>query len=138
LELPGRYNAKTAREDAGYADRLANFEDPKAKRILAAAYLQTGDYDSAVPEAQGAITLKDQEAVNRLLIAVAEAKRGQVSAAGEALAAAESSWPEDLRKPGDFKAAAETGELWIESADALLQLREEAEAALAAASGSQP
>jgi serine/threonine protein kinase/Flp pilus assembly protein TadD len=138
LELPSQYNAKTAREDASHANRMANFEDPKAKRILATAYLQTGDFDIAISEAQGAITLKDQEAVNRLLIAVAEAKRGQVLAAKEALAAAESSWPEDLRAPGDFKASAETGELWIESADALLQLREEAEAAIAASTGSSP
>jgi serine/threonine protein kinase/tetratricopeptide (TPR) repeat protein len=138
LELPSRYNAKTARADAAYADRMATFEHPKAKRILAAAYLQTGDYDGAVAEAQGAIKLNDQETVNRLMIAVAEAKRGQVSAAKEALAAADSSWPEGLRGPGDYAAWAETGELWIESADALLQLRKEAEAAIATATESTP
>lgn len=138
LELPGRYNAKTAREDAGHADRLANFEDPKAKRILAAAYLQTGDYDSAVAEAQQAVKLNDMEAVNRLLIAAAEAKRGRVSAAREALATAESSWPDGLRKPGEYTASAETGDLWIESADGLIQLKIEAGVAIAAASGSPP
>ena len=75
---------------------------------------------------------------NSGFIAVAEAKRGQATVASAALAAAEAAWPEEFKHPGGFIALADAGELWFESADRLVQLRAEAEAAIAAASGSAP
>ncbi len=130
LELNGHIDVRKALDDAKYADRLALSRDPKAKRILALAHLRNNDFDDAVTEGRAALALNDMPTVNHLIIAVAEVKRGQITAANEALDAAKKAWPEPLRKPGEFAAFAETGELWIESADDLLRLREEAEAAI--------
>jgi serine/threonine protein kinase/tetratricopeptide (TPR) repeat protein len=132
LKIEGQVNVVAALEDAKYADRLANAHNARVKRILALAYLRAGHWEQAATEASSAIALNDIPTVNRLIIAAAEAKRGGITAAKEALAAAQAAWPEQLQKPGDFAAFAETGELWIESADDLLKLREEAEAAIAA------
>jgi len=138
LELADHWNVRKALDDAKYADRKGRSRDPTAKRVLAMAHLRNNEFGDAVTEARAAISLKDMPTINQLVIAVAEAKRGQAVSAKEALAAAESAWPEELRKPGDFTAAAETGDLWIESGDMLLQLRAEAEAAIAAAPGFPP
>jgi tetratricopeptide (TPR) repeat protein len=134
LELAEHLNVRKALDDAKYADRMGKSRDPKAKRVLALAHLRNNDFDDAVSEARAAIELKDAPTANHLIIAIAEAKLGQVRAAKDSLAAAESAWPEKLRQSGGFSASAETGELWIESADDLLKLREEAEAAIAGAS----
>jgi tetratricopeptide (TPR) repeat protein len=138
LELKDHLNVRKALDDAKYADRAAKFRDPRAKRVLSLAYLRNDQFDDAVNEARAAIELKDAPTANHLIIAIAEAKRGQVRAARDALAAAESAWPEQLKKPGEYIASAETGDLWIESADGLIQLKAEVEAAIATAPGSQP
>jgi len=138
LELPGHLNIPKALDDAKFADRLAKSHDPKAKRVLALAHLQNKEFNDAIMEARSAIELNDAPTVNYLIIAVAEATRGKPSAAKEALTAAGSDWPKELREPGGFTASAETGELWIESADDLIRLRDEAVAAIAAASALQP
>jgi Flp pilus assembly protein TadD len=138
LELKDHLNVRKALDDAKYADRKGKSRDPKAKRVLALAHLRNNEFGDAVSEARAAIALKDMPTVNHLVIAAAEAKRGQAVSAKEALAAADAAWPEQLKKPGEYSASAETGDLWIESSDMLLQLRDEAEKAIAAASGSQP
>ena len=63
--------------------------------------------------------------VNHLIIALAEMGRGNLIGARDQLAQAEANWPDDLRNPGDFQASAETGELWVESAEDLIRLRDE-------------
>ncbi len=138
LELKGHLDFRKALDDAKYADRLDNFHNPKAKRILALAHLRNGEYEDGLKEARAAITLDDMAAVNHLLIALAEAKRGNPALARDALAAAEATWPTEYRNPGQFTPYTKTAEVWIESADEMLRLRAEAEAALAAASGSPP
>jgi len=138
LELKDHLNVRKALDDAKFTDRKGKSRDPKAKRVLAIAHLRNNEFDDAVSEARAAIALKDMPTVNHLVIAVAEAKRGQADSAKEALAAADTAWPEQLKKPGEYTASAETCDLWIESGDILLQLRDEAEKAISSASGSQP
>jgi tetratricopeptide (TPR) repeat protein len=138
LKIEGHVNVAGALEDAKYADRLGKYRDAKAKRVLAIAHLRNNEYEDAITEARAAIELKDMPTANQLVIAIAEAKRGQVRAARDVLATVESTWPEKLRQAGGFIATAETGDLWIESADGLIQLKTEAEAAIAGTSGSQP
>ncbi len=130
LQLDGHVDVSAALDHAKFADFLSNSQDAKAKRILAWAYLRNKDYDSAVREAQAALALKDAPTVNQLFLAIAEAHRGQAKAAREALTAADASWPARLKEPGAFLASAETGDLWIESADQWLALRAEAQTAL--------
>ncbi len=132
LEFPELRDPTTALDDAKHADRLANGKSPTAKRVLATAYLATGDFARVIEEAQAAIALGDLATANRLLIALAEAKRGNRAAAQSALEAANDAWPRDLRKPGGYTAFAETGNLWIESADHWLSLRAEVEKSLSA------
>ena len=138
LELKDHRDVRAALRDAEHADRLANSYDPKAKRILGLAYLRNNEFDDAVREASAAIALKDMPTANHLVIAVAEARRGQAVSAKEALKAAEAGWPEKLKKTGEYIASAETGDLWIESADGLIQLKIEADAAIAKAAGASP
>lgn len=138
IRLRGHTDYAAALRNAMVADTLAQGHDARAKRILALAHLRTGDNGSAIREARAAIALNDMPTVNHLIIAVAEGKLGQVTAANEALEAAKKAWPKQLRKPEDFTAFADTGDLWIEPADGLIQLKDEAENALAAASGSTP
>lgn len=135
LELAAHLNVRKALDDAKYADRKGKSGDPRAKRVLALAHLRNNEFEDAVTGARAAIALKDMPTVNHLVIAVAEAKRGQVASAKEALAAAEASWPKELRETGGFIASSETGDLWIESADDLIRLKDEAEAAIAASQG---
>lgn len=130
LELAGHIDVEEALDDAKFADRLANQRNPRAKRVRAVAHLQNGEFEQAVKHARLAIDLEDMPTFNHLIMAVALANRGDAESAREHLATAEETWPEDLRKPGAFRASAGTGELWIESADGLLRLRKEAEEAL--------
>ncbi len=127
LELAGHVDVEEALDDAKFADRLANEGNPRAKRIRAMAHLQNGEFEQAVRHARLAIDLDDMPTINHLIMAVALANRGDVESAREHLATAEETWPEDLRKPGAFRASADAGELWIESAEGLLRLRREAE-----------
>jgi tetratricopeptide (TPR) repeat protein len=138
LELADHFNVRKALDDAKHADRIGKSRDPKAKRVLAIAHLRNNEFEDAVTEARAAIALKDMPTVNYLVIAVAEAKHGQVTAARKALMEAEAAWPKELREPGGFNASAEAGDLWIESADGLIQLKDEADAAIASTSGSPP
>ncbi len=133
LESPELRDPTAALDDAKHADRLANGKSPTGKRVLATAYLATGDLARAIEEAQAAIALGDLPAPNHLVIALAEAKRGNRAAAQTALEAADESWPNDLRRPGGYTAFAETGNLWIESADQWLAYRAEVETALSVA-----
>ncbi len=130
LELKDRVNVADALDDAKHADRMANFKDPRAKRAVALACLQMRDHASAVEHARVALSLNDEPTVNHLIIAVAQAELRNVDAAREALAQAESGWPQKLRAPGAWIARAGTGDLAIESADERFTLLERARALL--------
>jgi serine/threonine protein kinase/Flp pilus assembly protein TadD len=130
MELVGNRNLLDALDDAKHADRSGAFKDVHAKRVLATAYLLNGEYQQAADQAKLALELKDEPAINHLIIALAEAKLGQMDAARSSLAQAETSWPAALRAPGAFAARAGTGDLTIDSADERLHLRDEVNAVL--------
>jgi tetratricopeptide (TPR) repeat protein len=134
LQLEGEMDAEEALDDAKFADRLANEKDARAKRIRALAHLRNEQYEHAIKQAGLAMDLGDLKVADYLIIAVTEAKRGDGPTARDRLAAAEATWPEDLRNPGEFRATAGPGDLWFDSADELIQLRQEAETAIASAS----
>ncbi len=127
MYLTGHVDFVAALRHAMVADALAQERDARAKRILALAHLRTGNPDFSIREAQAALKLEDVPTINHLIIAIAEAKRGQREAAEAALVAADTAWPPQLRSPGGSLPTAETGDLWIESADQWLALRAEAE-----------
>jgi len=134
LQLEGETDAEEALADAKFADRLANERDGRAKRIRALAHLRSGQYEHAIKHAQLAMDLGDLKVANYLTMAVAEANLGNAQAARDRLAAAAATWPEDLQESGEFRATPGAGDLWFDSADELIRLREEAETAIAAAS----
>jgi tetratricopeptide (TPR) repeat protein len=120
-----------ALDDAKHADRLANFGDARAKRVLALAYLKNGQPARAAEHARLAVELGDEPTINQLILAVAAAENHQADAATASLTQADKVWPDALRAPGSYRARADTGDLWIERADDRLQLLERARAAIA-------
>lgn len=122
MELPSHRDLQGALDDAKHADRIGKMTDPKAKRVLALAYLRSGDFTRAAQEAQQAIELGDEPSINHLVIAVSARAMSDSENAAKALAEAERTWPEALRRAGGYKASAGTGDLWIESADERLEL----------------
>ena len=133
LELPDRADFEQALDDAKHADKLALEKDAKAKRVRALAHLRNDQWDHAIAHARSALELGDLPTINHLIVAVAEAKQGKLAAAREQLSQAESFWPDALREPGSFHAVADTGDLWIDSADQLIALHEESRRLAAAA-----
>jgi len=126
LELEGFVDLGEALDDAKYADRQANNLDAHCKRILALAHLRNNQFDQAAAHAQLAGELGDMPTFVRLLLAIAEAKRGNRVEARDFLKAAVNSWPADLKTEGAFRATGDKGELWFESAAELNRLRDEA------------
>jgi tetratricopeptide (TPR) repeat protein len=130
LRLEGSIDPEDALDAAKVADTFADGGNPEAKRVRALAHLRNDQFEQAIEHAKLAIELDDMPVINHLIIAVAQAGRGNAAAARERLTMAADAWPEDLREPGKFRATASTGELWIDSADELLALRKEAETIL--------
>lgn len=127
LALPNQAQADNALDAAEHADFLANETDARAKRIRALAHLRKGEFDKAVKQANKAIELGDLHTPNHLIISIAYGKRGDGIRARESLGAAKASWPQKLQNPSDAWATVKTGDLWIESAEELALLRDEAE-----------
>jgi len=120
-----------ALDDAKHADRIAQFTDPKAKRVRALGHLKLGQLDRAIEQARLASDLGDERAIDELIVAAAEARRGNLSEAGSLLTQAVQAWPAALRTPGGFLGEAGTGDLWIESADEWLDLERDVQAMIA-------
>jgi serine/threonine protein kinase/Flp pilus assembly protein TadD len=120
-----------ALDDAKYADRMANYGDGHAKRVRALAHLRNRQYAEAVEHARLALEQKDLEAINHLIIALAEARRGDAAAARGALQSAQAAWPEKLQDPAGVLVSADKGDLWFDSAAELYSLRAEVEQLLA-------
>jgi len=123
LELEGYIDLKAALDDAKIANANTVTADGRIKRILALAHLRNENFSEAIQHAQEAIDNGDLEAVNQLIISIAEAKRDNLDEARRWYDKAESSpWPADL--PGkDFSAHAARGVLWFESAATLILQR---------------
>ncbi|MGD2108097.1 MAG: protein kinase [Phycisphaerae bacterium] len=138
MELAGSLDLESALDDAKFADRAAGEENPKTKRVLALAYLRNRRPERAIEQSRLAIELGDMPAINHLVMALAEARRNNPIGAQDQLAMAEQTWPEALRAPGAFVARAQGSELWIESADELIRLREEVKPILAEAGNGRP
>lgn len=120
-------DAEEAKTSALKADDRADGRESKVKRILALAYLRTGHFERAVRNAGEAIDKNDMAAINHLIMAIAEARRGDALSAKEHLDEARSDWPDDLRGEGDFRATADKGVLWFDTYAELETLRAEAE-----------
>jgi len=120
-----RGSYEEALDDAKHADRMGEFQDPLAKRMRALAHLARGELDAAVEQARLALDLKDEPTINNLVLALAAAKSGEIEDAKAKLDVAEKAWPAALQTPGGFVADASTGDLWIESADERLRLKEQ-------------
>ncbi|MCH8147180.1 MAG: hypothetical protein IH987_04190 [Planctomycetes bacterium] len=136
--MAGRKALEDVLDDAKHADRLAGNKRGDAKRILAKAYLHNDQLDRAIEEARYAIDLGDLPAINHLLIAIAEAKRGNRDAARANLSDALGAWPERLADERDWYATAPAGQLWFESGAELHALKAEAEYAIKTKSGTPP
>lgn len=111
-----------AQDDLKHADRIAVFKDTKVKRMLAMAYLFSGEYENAIEQSLLALELGDIPAINHLILAASMKKLARAEEANRHLLKAESQWPEDLRHPGGFIAFAGAGDLWIESAREWLRI----------------
>jgi len=129
LDLSSALDPERAYEYAGYADVLALEKDPKAKRLRALAHLRNGDFARARVQSQLAIDLDRKDAVSYLIQAVACAKLGNDEDARTALARSEALVSKELLTRG-FSATYDDGFLWLESADELSALRDEAAALL--------
>ena len=134
LELAPYVDVEKAVEAARHADLLFEELDSKAKRILAWAHLRQGLYEAAIEEATSALELDDMKSVNHLIMAVAQAKLGNLSAARAYHSTALEHWPSNLQEAGSFVVTAPGGILWFESSNRLIQLREEFEASSTAGS----
>jgi len=133
LTLDGYIDPGMSHLDAGIAATLLGKEQPTAQRILASAQWRAGRLDDALSSAHRAIELGDLLCPNHLVIAAVLGQQGQIEDARRSLHDAERTWPEHFSGPDDFEVSAPTGLLWYESADELLALKGEAEAALAGA-----
>lgn len=143
LELEGHIDYAAALADAQFGDREAQEKSGRAKRIVALAHLRNKQYDAAIKQARQALEKDDMAAFNYLIIAVAEGSKGQsergaergklFDAAQENLYKADATWPKNLREPGQFVAVVGASDLWLDTADQLIALRDEAKSLIAPA-----
>jgi Tfp pilus assembly protein PilF len=118
-----------ALDDVKHADRMALFQDPRAKRVLGMAYLRNSDPRRAAASAALAIKLGDRPAWNRLVAAQACAAFGDLKRARDEFDAARQEWPVPLLN-SDYLVTYDEGVLWFDSAEELRQLEEAAEVAI--------
>lgn len=104
--------------------------EPRIDRVLALAYLRTGDSSSAIDHARRAIENKGIETTNRFIITLAEADLGDRTLASQSYDAATKSWTPDLRDRDSYVVSAPSGALWIDTAEEIYLLQEEAAALL--------
>lgn len=128
LELDGVKDPAQALRAAVTADgqREAGAHQAKAKRVLAAAQLATGDFDGAKRSALAALEADDDGPWPDLVLAVATGKSGELNNARNRLEAALSKWPKDMTDLKNF-VHEDPGYLWCDNPRTLLELRNEAE-----------
>lgn len=119
-------------DDAKFASRQAQQSDPKNvgkfQRILALAHLRSGEPQHAIDAAWLAIEAGDLETPNQLVISIAHLRLGQVEKWQWAIDLALDQWPEDLKEPGQRRAAAPPDYfiLWFDTYEELRGLLDEA------------
>jgi serine/threonine protein kinase/Flp pilus assembly protein TadD len=127
---PDVHDFRAALDDIKHADRLAKGADPKVKRTLALAHLRSGEFADAIKQADLAVGLGDMSCINALIKSIAYARTSDVDAARRELRVAQDRWPPFLADEHAIAVSSERGLLWFDSADELLGLRAEANAAL--------
>ena len=118
---------KAAVESGVNANNLAEGREPKVHRILALAYLRTGRFDMALDSARKALDGGDIPAINRLILAIASARLDDLPSSRSHLDRALAAWPDDCKDERAFRATADKGALWFESAEELAELRTQAD-----------
>lgn len=126
LELESHVDVAAALGDAVYADRLLDGKDPVVKRLLALARLHQGAFREAADSALAALELGGSKAINHFILAIAEARAGNHAAAKAHYEDALKHWPTELQEPDGFVVSATAGVLWLESAEQLQRLQDEA------------
>ncbi len=126
LTLTGSIDFRDALDDAKYVDRKSNERHPLAKRLLALAYLRNEEYVRAIKHARLAIEFGDEAVVNHLIIAIAQARRGNRFGAADGMDAAIKHWP-DISSDVGYTVSYNDGFLWFESLAELRLLKSEAE-----------
>ena len=96
-------------------------------RYLALANLRLQRFAKARDCAEEALSLGDMPTYNKLIVALAEHRLGQLEKARQAFQESQAVWPEKLAEKGEYVPSAIKGFLWFESADELLALRSELE-----------
>ena len=122
-----------ALDDAKFAYASAPVADARIERTLALAHLRSGNNALALRFGRDALTHLDLESASLLIMAIAEAKRGNLDKAREHHTQAVAAWPSDLEEKR-VMATAERGVLWFETIDELQQLRTQAQTLLNAGS----
>ena len=112
--------------DTQLAANLAGERVAWVRRVRAQTNLRLENWADATEDAQAAVAVGDLETINQLIVAIAEASRGDLSSAGSAYEAAVVSWPKTLRTAGAYVVSAPFGVLWFDTADDLVSLRDEA------------
>lgn len=129
LVLSSPPDAHTGLDKAVAAFEIAETDSAaraRAKRYRALAELRGTRWDDALNSADEAIKLGDAPCYNQLIQAIARARLEDNDVARQNLRSAEHAWPADLADPDDWTASAVNGVFWFESANELIQLRDEA------------
>jgi tetratricopeptide (TPR) repeat protein len=124
LELDETLNVGQALIDA-YAALEQAPPDPRIRRVAALAALRSGDLSAAVSHAQEALRLGDVAAFPHAILAIAEARRGNIEDASAHLDVVHDLWPAEL-KEAEYLVSTERGMLWFDTAWQLEELVEEA------------
>lgn len=127
MSLAGYVDYPRALGDALIADNLSPVPDGRLKRLLALAYLKNEQFDRAAEAAREGLPLGGLTAMNHLILAIAEANRGNAAAAKDHLSAATAAWPAGIERRGSL-ATADREMLWFDTAEELQSLRATAQA----------
>ncbi len=108
------------------AERLAGGDLPRLRRMQALAMLRSQQWPRAVELATQAIESGDMQCVNEFIVAIAQARDGEMAAARAAFQRALENRPDKLKGEGAVHVATDRGFLWMDTAAELNALRDEA------------
>ncbi|MCG8404939.1 MAG: protein kinase [Phycisphaerales bacterium] len=126
LQLEGYVDFDRALSAAIAAQSLSDADDPKGLRLLAIAYMQSGNLSKAIESADLVLSIKNQDAHASLILAVAEGRMGQADTARNHLEMAEHAIQSEPEARRDVMV--DKGLLWFENVTEFEGLRAEAKA----------
>ncbi|MCH8053050.1 MAG: hypothetical protein IH895_03240 [Planctomycetes bacterium] len=138
LSLPDHKDTAKALDEAKLAATFTGLEDPRFDRILAQAYLRNGEFEDAARHAAAALKDGDNQTICHLIRAVAQAKAGDLTAAGDGLDEAIERWPPEFKNGEEVLVTAEKGLLWFDTRAEFQALRGEAERLLQTSAAASP